>query len=159
MTQHIQNILHDKEHFHIIKMHQFFSMLIFQNEYFQSIVRQASLNFHEEKLWKIVELFPFLLGSKWMCKFCTKPRSVIKEDHVYLYECCLLFNGLKDLAYRDMVRENDGIGMLETWKLDMPQFWQNHHNKYLIIGHKLLSGTKQLLTLLVQFVLVAPIQY
>ena len=115
------------------------------------IILSPSLNFHEEKLWKIVELSPFLLGSKWMCKFCTKSGSVIKEDHVYLYECCFLFNGLKDLAYRDMVRENDGIGMLETWKLDMPQFWQNHHNKYLITGHKLLSGTKQLLTLLVQY--------
>ena len=86
-----------------------------------------------------------------MYMFCKKSSSARKEDHVYLYECCLLFNGLKDLAYRDMIREKDGIRMIEPWKIDMPQFWQNHHNKYLITGHKLLSDTKQLLTYNIKF--------
>ena len=39
------------------------------------------------------------------------------------------------------MRENDGVAMVETWKIDIPQFWQKHHNKYMIIGHKFLSGT------------------
>ncbi|KAJ8300508.1 hypothetical protein KUTeg_022027 [Tegillarca granosa] len=78
-------------------------------------------------------------GSKWKCAAC---RSDIKTDgdHVFLYTCALLYKGLQDRAYKDAVRENDSEIMISHWRMDMIQFWQNHHNKYLILGHKLLAG-------------------
>ena len=58
------------------------------------------------------------------------------------YSQALLYHGLKDLAEKDCVRENDGFNMAINWKINMPEFWNNKHNKYLIIGHKLLAGIK-----------------
>ena len=89
-------------------------------------------------------------GVEWVCDLCkAKKTSCVKEeDHVFTYQCCLLFSGLKDLAYRDIVRENDGIGMVETWRMDMPQFWQNGPNRYLIIGHNFLLGTESIFSII-----------
>ena len=37
-------------------------------------------------------------------------------------------------------RENNGHHLIADWKLDMVHFWNNNHNKYLILGHRLLTG-------------------
>ena len=37
-------------------------------------------------------------------------------------------------------RENNGHHLITDWKLGMVHFWNNNHNKYLILGHKLLAG-------------------
>ena len=42
------------------------------------------------------------------------------KDHVYIYSCALIYEGLKDLATRDFVRENDGPGILPNWWLLIP---------------------------------------
>jgi len=44
------------------------------------------------------------------------------------------------MAERDAERENDGDAIISRWRLDMIPFWNNNHNKYLILGHILLSG-------------------
>ena len=36
---------------------------------------------------------------------------------MYIYSCALIYEGLKDLATRDFVRENDGPGILPNWWL------------------------------------------
>ena len=58
-----------------------------------------------------------------------------KINHV-----CPLINGLKYLANRDIVRENDGEAMVDTWKVDIPHFWQRRHNKYIIICYNSISS-------------------
>ena len=75
-----------------------------------------------------------------MCPCCRSVHE--RQDHTFNYSCALLYEGLKDLATRDMVRENDGVGMVTSWRILMPQFWENNHFKYLIIAHKLLSGNR-----------------
>ena len=64
------------------------------------------------------------------------------KDHIYLYACALLYECLKYQATRDFVRENDGQGMIRSWRLLVPQFWGKRGNKYLIIAHKFMSGTR-----------------
>ena len=56
------------------------------------------------------------------------------------YSKALMFSGLVHLARRDAVREGDGPGMIDFWKIDMPQFWGEGHYKYVIIAHSMLAG-------------------
>jgi hypothetical protein len=37
-------------------------------------------------------------------------------------------------------RENDGPAMISIWRINMIDFFNNNHNKYLILGHIILSG-------------------
>lgn len=62
------------------------------------------------------------------------------NDHVYEHSCAVTWHGLKLMAERDAERENDGDAIISRWRLDMIPFWNNNHNKYLILGHILLSG-------------------
>ena len=75
-----------------------------------------------------------------MCRHCKDNDNDERKDHVYIYTCALVFEGLKDLVVRDQVRENDGPGMLASWRLLVPQLWEKGHNKYLILAHKLIAG-------------------
>jgi hypothetical protein len=67
-------------------------------------------------------------------------KSSAKEDGVFNY-ITLLFMGLLDLVCRDAVRENDGAAMMSHWKMDMILFHNNHHPKYVLLGHRLITGT------------------
>uniref|UniRef100_A0A8W8IKI6 Zinc finger PHD-type domain-containing protein n=1 Tax=Magallana gigas TaxID=29159 RepID=A0A8W8IKI6_MAGGI len=87
-------------------------------------------------------------AGKWFCsKDCKiasskkkKLKSEPKEDGVYNYVTGLMFVGLMDLVRHDAVRENDGQAMMSHWKLDMILFHNNHHPKYVLLGHRLLAG-------------------
>ncbi|XP_076080098.1 uncharacterized protein LOC143050878 [Mytilus galloprovincialis] len=63
-----------------------------------------------------------------------------EDDHKYQYSCAVAWNGLKMMVERDAERENDGLAILFHWRIDMIQFFNNNHNKYLILGHRLLSA-------------------
>ncbi len=41
------------------------------------------------------------------------------------------------------MREGDGEAMMSVWRLNMLEFWDNNHPRYLKIGHRLLAGKKQ----------------
>lgn len=69
-----------------------------------------------------------------------KLKSEPKEDGVYNYVTGLMFVGLMDLVRHDAVRENDVQAMMSHWKLDMILFHNNHHPKYVLLGHRLLAG-------------------
>ena len=66
--------------------------------------------------------------------------NVPKIYHKLEYSCSVVWLGLNDMARRDTVREADGEAIMRHWKLDMPQYWTYNHNKYLIIGHRMLAG-------------------
>jgi hypothetical protein len=68
-------------------------------------------------------------------------KSPAKEDGVLNYITSLLFVGLLDLVRHDAVRENDGAAMMSHWKMDMILFHNNHHPKYVFLGHRLIAGT------------------
>ncbi|XP_052059697.1 uncharacterized protein LOC127700321 [Mytilus californianus] len=59
--------------------------------------------------------------------------DIYDDDHVFMYTCSMLWHGLKMMADKDAERENDGLAMLSDWKTDMVSFWENGHNKYLIV--------------------------
>ena len=44
---------------------------------------------------------------------------------------------------KDAERENDGEAMMSHWRINMISFHKNNHNKYLILGHRLLLGNDQ----------------
>jgi hypothetical protein len=44
------------------------------------------------------------------------------------------------MADKDAERENDGPAMISIWRINMIDFFNNNHNKYLILGHRILSG-------------------
>ena len=45
------------------------------------------------------------------------------------------------MIQREAERYNNGEQLLYDWRLDMVEFWIRNHNKYLILGHRLLAGT------------------
>ncbi|XP_014678940.1 PREDICTED: uncharacterized protein LOC106818780 [Priapulus caudatus] len=57
-----------------------------------------------------------------------------------LYTSRLMWRGLNQKVRRDAIRENDGHRIILHWKFDMLEFFNNHHPKYFLFGHKLLSA-------------------
>lgn len=79
------------------------------------------------------------LGEVWYCSDqCLKGEET--DDHVLQHSLALVWHGLQHLATRDAVREGDGEDMLSAWKMDLITFWNEHHPKYLILGHLLLAS-------------------
>jgi hypothetical protein len=65
------------------------------------------------------------------------------QIHYIKHSCGLSFTGLKMMVDKDAERENDGEAMMSHWRINMNAFHNNNHNKYLILGHRLLSGKDQ----------------
>ena len=63
-----------------------------------------------------------------------------KRDSKNAYVRALTFMGLMDLVRLDAVRENDGLAMMSHWRMDMLQFHNRHHPKYVLLAHRLLAG-------------------
>ena len=57
------------------------------------------------------------------------------------HSCAVVWTGLKMMVDKDAERHNDGEAMMSNWKINMIDFWNLDHNKYLILGHRLISGT------------------
>ena len=87
-------------------------------------------------------------GDWWCSKECKlesakkkrQPSIPVMDDHVFNYTTALTFRGLQDMALRAAVRANDGDDMMALSRMSMPEFYTERHNKYLILGHRLLSG-------------------
>jgi hypothetical protein len=67
-------------------------------------------------------------------------KVVARNDFLQDHSCSLLWRGLNDMARRDAIREADGEAMIHFWRVDMLDFWSKNHNKYLILGHRLIAG-------------------
>ena len=73
---------------------------------------------------------------------CEKRGSREKRvDRVLEYSKCLLWQGLNHLVRHDAVREGDGAAVIEHWTIDMMQFFQKNHPKYLMLSHYFIAGT------------------
>lgn len=72
-----------------------------------------------------------------------EPEAGVQEggDSVFNYSRCVLWRGLLHMAQTDAERRNNGDHMIADWRLDMVEFWNQNHYKYLILGHRLLAGT------------------
>ena len=44
------------------------------------------------------------------------------------------------MVQTDAERHNNGEQMMSDWRMDMVEFWNCNHNKYLSLGHRLLAG-------------------
>ena len=87
--------------------------------------------------------YPPSFSDTWVCTpQCSKSGS----DDLFEYTRALLWRGLGHLARHRSIRQNDGPAMIANWKIDMLDFWQLNHSKYLIIGHRLLAGAVRFLT-------------
>nr|XP_006824415.1 PREDICTED: uncharacterized protein LOC102804843 [Saccoglossus kowalevskii] len=79
-------------------------------------------------------------GDWFCCQDCRMSFNDSEEmDSINEYSCAVTWRGLYHLANRDAERQNDGQAMISNWKINMLDFWNNNHNKYLILGHRLLS--------------------
>ena len=75
----------------------------------------------------------------WYCSDECALGEEAFDDGVLQYTLEMLWKGINLLVRRDLVRAGDGLHMLTMWKLDMLQFWKNHHTRYLRLGHRLLA--------------------
>ena len=66
---------------------------------------------------------------------------LFQQKYLNLIITFFVFRCLLDVTLRDIIRENDGDMMMTMWRLHMTDFYNNNHYKYLILGHRLLSGT------------------
>ena len=79
------------------------------------------------------------LTEGWACPKCEgKDFDNAEFDDTNTYVKALTWRGLNHLARRQSIRENDGETIIIHWKIDMLDFWQKNHYKYLIIGHRLI---------------------
>lgn len=62
------------------------------------------------------------------------------EDLVLNYTTALMWEGLNHLARKDAVREGDGPAMMESWKMDLIQFWSKSHPKYFNTAPNMLTS-------------------
>ncbi|KAL3867568.1 hypothetical protein ACJMK2_040455 [Sinanodonta woodiana] len=71
-----------------------------------------------------------------------KKKTVAESlnDNKRNYTILVMWKGLNQQVRRDAIRENDGERMLLHWRFDMLQFFEKHHTKYFIVGHRLLSA-------------------
>ncbi|XP_048736103.2 uncharacterized protein LOC125651518 [Ostrea edulis] len=74
--------------------------------------------------------------------FVDEPVAAHQEsgDSVYQYSRSMLWRGLLHMAQTHAERTNNGDHIISDWRMDMVQFWNHNHNKYLILGHRLLGG-------------------
>jgi hypothetical protein len=87
-------------------------------------------------------------GDWWCSEKCkaarkqkgTKP-SDCSIDHKLEYSKAILWLGLADAVRTDAVRKGDGERMMMHWRYDMMNFYEKHHPKYFIFGHRLLTCT------------------
>ncbi len=82
----------------------------------------------------------FVTDETWYCSLQCATVGGASQDHLRNYSISTVWNGLLDIAYADMVKEGDGLAIMSMWRLNMIRFWIGGHNKYLIIGHRLLAG-------------------
>lgn len=92
--------------------------------------------------------FLYSESAKWYCSTACKRKPKKRKkapkkslDHVHEYTTDMLWQGLTILARNDAVSENDGPHMNAFWRIDMLNFAERNHYKYLKIGHRLLAGT------------------
>ncbi|XP_077862864.1 uncharacterized protein LOC144345056 [Saccoglossus kowalevskii] len=79
-------------------------------------------------------------GDWFFCQDCRISFNDSEEmDSINEHSCAVTWRGLYHLANRDAERQNDGQALISNWKINMLDFWNNNHNKYLILGHPLLS--------------------
>lgn len=81
-----------------------------------------------------------LTVAVWYCSVGCAELAGQRPDYVRNYAISLTWYGLMDQVHRDTIREGDGLAMMSMWRLNMLRFWEGNHYKYLIIGHRLLSG-------------------
>ncbi|XP_052217447.1 uncharacterized protein LOC127835183 [Dreissena polymorpha] len=74
----------------------------------------------------------------WHCsEVCRSGKEI---DHKQAYAMSVLWRGLMHMAERDAERENDGEAMISFWRLNMLEFWEHGHYKYLTLAFRLLAS-------------------
>ena len=121
-------------HFHTKSM----MSLIRNNLAFIYCIRKLSLN----------ELIKSLnLGLNYQsCINLDEPEAEVhddREDSVYNYSRCMLWRGLLHMIQTYAERCNNKDHMIADWRLDMVEFWNYNHNKYIILGHRLLASNQR----------------
>ena len=89
----------------------------------------------------IVDQFRFI-SDEWFCSpQCSRKGGDSNQvDRVLEYSRALTWDGLNHLVRRDAIRQGDGAAMMQHWALDMIQFANNNHPKYVVLAHQLLAG-------------------
>lgn len=89
----------------------------------------------------------------WFCSDeCKEERQrqnidEIDVDHTYEYTKAQMWRGLGEMVRNNAVHENDGERIIRHWRYDLLEFYEQHHPKYFICAHMLLTdingGTSQ----------------
>ena len=65
-------------------------------------------------------------------------------DHVREYTLDVTRRDLLNMVHRDAIPEADGPAMISQWRVHMPYFWNVGHNKYMIVGHRMMVGNYEI---------------
>ncbi|KAH3872152.1 hypothetical protein DPMN_035366 [Dreissena polymorpha] len=89
-------------------------------------------------------------GKWWCTDECRNSKPSLKkrrktvagslQDNKRNYAIKVLWHGLNQKIKRDAIRENDGSRIIRHWKFDLLGFYENHHPKYFLVCHQLLSA-------------------
>jgi hypothetical protein len=79
----------------------------------------------------------YFAGSWYCSEVC---RTSQNTDHKQAYAMSTLWRGLLHYVERDVERENDGLAMITLWRLNMLEFWEYGHYKYLTLAYRLLAS-------------------
>ena len=122
-------------HFHTTSLKM---SLVRNNLAFIKCIRKPRLN-------ELINSLNF--GFKYQsCINLDEPEAEVlndRGDSVYNYSRCMLWRGLLHMVQTYAERCNNGDHLITDWRLDMVEFWNYNHNKYLILGHRLLAGNQR----------------
>ena len=117
---------------------------------YTNLLLKANLYIACEHIGSIKLLYNYTFDEflgEWYCSdACRRKGSDDKSlDRVHEYSKALTWDGLNHLVRRDAIREGDGAAVLEHWSLDLFQFANNNHPKYVVLAHQLLAGASYFL--------------
>ncbi|XP_041472891.1 uncharacterized protein LOC121422112 isoform X2 [Lytechinus variegatus] len=82
-----------------------------------------------------------LTQANWYCsEECSKVAGENKiTDGLLEYFKRCTWQCLYSESIRDAEREADGVALMRYWRISMPEFYRRGHNKYVAVGHRMLS--------------------
>jgi hypothetical protein len=95
----------------------------------------------------LIKMFSFYIfhryfSGTWYCSTeCeTLAAQSIDKDKVSEYAKSVVYHGLRMKAFKSAVREGNGLAMMADWKVNLLEFPNHRHHKYLILAHNMLIG-------------------
>ncbi|ELT95942.1 hypothetical protein CAPTEDRAFT_186661 [Capitella teleta] len=82
----------------------------------------------------------FFVSDVWFCSDDCRSDPSDSVDHIAEYSKAILYQGLRHRVFRSAIRQGNGIVIMQHWRLNIMDFWNKRHPKYMILAHNMLIG-------------------